>query len=275
MKTNIRKLRQEACFTQKQLAALLDVKQNTVSYWEQDKTTPDNDTIAKIADLFHVTTGYVLGEEDERPNPRIIGNNLKHLMNQNGTSAEKVCSDLNFNRSDFDNWIEGKEIPDTESFKKLQDYFWASQTFLVNAHNFNKTSNSDSETKPDFMARYLQEREAQKIDSDRRKPKLVEILLKRKNVASDQKELIDCIPQLIEETESLASSLRMIAIAVNLDEADAIYKMPNNELVSKMFAYMNTHEKELNADQVRAFHKITDNYALFLSNVLHSLREPE
>ena len=151
----IKELRQEAGLTQAQLAEILHVKQNTISYWEQGKTSPDRDTLVKLADLFHVTLGYLEGLEEDRPNPLTIAVNLRYLMERDQRTSEDVCADLHFSTDDFEQWIQGKEIPDTESFERLQDYFYASPTFLVNEHDYfsdkNKTFHSYTIPELDFM----------------------------------------------------------------------------------------------------------------------------
>lgn len=147
----IKDLRKEAGLTQKQLAEQLNVKQNTVSYWEQGKTTPDSNTICQIADYFHVTVNYVLGLEEEKPNPRIVAQNLRYLMNQYNKQASEVCTDLGFDNSKFDRWLTGLEFPDNNSFEKLQDYFWASPTFLLCDHHFDNDSIPDTTQSQDAL----------------------------------------------------------------------------------------------------------------------------
>ena len=51
--------------TQEDIAKLCDVKFATVSAWENNKSTPDYDTLKIIAKLFNVTTDYLLGFNQE------------------------------------------------------------------------------------------------------------------------------------------------------------------------------------------------------------------
>ena len=59
----IKELRIKAGMTQSELSSLLGIAQNTLSYWEQNKYQPDNDTLLKLANIFNVTLDYLLGRE--------------------------------------------------------------------------------------------------------------------------------------------------------------------------------------------------------------------
>ncbi len=60
----IKELRIQRGIMQKDLSEFLNVAQNTVSYWEKGTYQPDNETLAKLADYFGVTTDYLIGRTD-------------------------------------------------------------------------------------------------------------------------------------------------------------------------------------------------------------------
>ena len=60
----IKELRLEKKLNQNQLAQLCKVKQSCVSKWERGETLPDAEMIIFIADLFNVSSDYLLGIKD-------------------------------------------------------------------------------------------------------------------------------------------------------------------------------------------------------------------
>ena len=56
-------LRAEKGITQADIAQYLEVSQQTVGSWENEKSTPKFDMLLKIADYFNVSTDYLLGRE--------------------------------------------------------------------------------------------------------------------------------------------------------------------------------------------------------------------
>lgn len=58
-------LRREHDMNQKELGEHLGVAQTTVSAWETGKTEPDSAAMGKMASLFHVSIGYLMGYEPE------------------------------------------------------------------------------------------------------------------------------------------------------------------------------------------------------------------
>lgn len=61
----IRELRKAKKWTQQELANKLELDRTTISKWErQGGSEPDNMTIAKLADIFGVSTDYLLGRTD-------------------------------------------------------------------------------------------------------------------------------------------------------------------------------------------------------------------
>ena len=61
----ISELRRRKKMTQKQLADYLSVSLNSVSLYERNLSTPDDDTKIKIAQLFDVSMDYLMGTSNQ------------------------------------------------------------------------------------------------------------------------------------------------------------------------------------------------------------------
>ena len=72
----LKAIRKKKGLTQTQLAELCNVKQGTIANWESGIRKPDPETIARIADIFGVTTDSLLREDKVQPKP-----NAKKLPN--------------------------------------------------------------------------------------------------------------------------------------------------------------------------------------------------
>ncbi len=62
----IKNLRENARFSQSQLAKKLDVTRSSVNAWEMGLSTPTTHYIVELAKLFHVSTDYILGLDKTR-----------------------------------------------------------------------------------------------------------------------------------------------------------------------------------------------------------------
>lgn len=60
----IRDLKKQKRMSQTELAKSAGVSQTTVTAWETGKAEPSSSAVARLADIFNVTTDYLLG----RPN---------------------------------------------------------------------------------------------------------------------------------------------------------------------------------------------------------------
>lgn len=63
----LKMIRKQCGLTQKSLANELFVSQQSVWKWEKNESSPNPETIAKMAQIFGVTTDYLLGQEKEKP----------------------------------------------------------------------------------------------------------------------------------------------------------------------------------------------------------------
>ena len=61
----IKELRLKNKISQTKLAKALNVHQTAVSQWEQGRTSPDMETLPKIADFFGVSTDYILCRDNK------------------------------------------------------------------------------------------------------------------------------------------------------------------------------------------------------------------
>lgn len=62
----IKALREEAGYSQSQLAKKLDVTRSSVNAWEMGLSTPTTHYIVALSKLFHVSTDYLLGLDNKR-----------------------------------------------------------------------------------------------------------------------------------------------------------------------------------------------------------------
>lgn len=60
----LRELRISACYTQQQMAEMLNIKQQSYSRYEYGTGEPSLETVVKIAKIFEVSGDYLLGLSD-------------------------------------------------------------------------------------------------------------------------------------------------------------------------------------------------------------------
>lgn len=77
----VKELCRDKNITQKQLADIIGINQNTIKTWENK--LPNSETLVKIADYFNVTTDYLLGRSSNklltRKNERDIQKSLEQI----------------------------------------------------------------------------------------------------------------------------------------------------------------------------------------------------
>ena len=66
LNNNIKKLRLGMGLNQVEFAKKLDITKQCVSNWENDNVLPSIDMLMKLADLFKVSTDYLLGRSEAR-----------------------------------------------------------------------------------------------------------------------------------------------------------------------------------------------------------------
>lgn len=78
----IRALRLAKGISQVDLAAMLNVSKQSVSNWENDNIQPSIDMLVHIADVFNVSTDYLLGREMQREldSDKLTEKELEHLQ---------------------------------------------------------------------------------------------------------------------------------------------------------------------------------------------------
>ena len=59
----LKNLRRSKYLLQSDIAKKLNVSTSTVGMWEQGRNQPDNETIKKLANIFGVTTDYLLDND--------------------------------------------------------------------------------------------------------------------------------------------------------------------------------------------------------------------
>lgn len=66
---HLRELRTQKGLTQAELSKALQVSASSIGMYEQGRREPDNETLGRIANFFHVSTDYLLGRTDEPHTP--------------------------------------------------------------------------------------------------------------------------------------------------------------------------------------------------------------
>ena len=114
--------------TQQELAEKLNVRRGSVSNWVTDRRMPDSDTIVDLANIFNVTTDYLLGNDKN-----IKGDiNSKDLIFDNAQDALKfILKQPNIMAFDVPELTDEEII---EFANDILDYI----EFISSKHNKNK-----------------------------------------------------------------------------------------------------------------------------------------
>lgn len=87
---NIKNLRKEKGMSQEELAEKLNVVRQTVSKWEQNLSVPDSEMLIRIAEVFEVSVGSLLGETVEIKDTKSeLAEISQKLENLNAMMAER------------------------------------------------------------------------------------------------------------------------------------------------------------------------------------------
>ncbi len=62
----LKELRKESNYTQEDMAKKIGITKSAYGYYEQEKTIPDAFTLEKLADIFNVSTDYLLSKTELR-----------------------------------------------------------------------------------------------------------------------------------------------------------------------------------------------------------------
>ena len=92
--TKLRELRNYKGITQAELAKHLDVTQQAVGRWEKAITSPDYETLKKLAAYFNVTTDYLLGRTDEPHAPHTPPATGPQKEDEGGTILMRAQNEL-------------------------------------------------------------------------------------------------------------------------------------------------------------------------------------
>lgn len=76
-----RTLRQLQGLSQEQLAKLTGISQQAISFWEQNKRTPNMDDCIKLADFYGITLDELVGRDYGRTAPKVTYNHSTHNGN--------------------------------------------------------------------------------------------------------------------------------------------------------------------------------------------------
>ena len=92
---NLKFLRKRHGYTQSQVALLLEINRSTYAYYELGETQPSLLILARLAQLYDVTTDYLLGIQPEEKQPTPFERELLSLVERyfpNGGEGYETCS---------------------------------------------------------------------------------------------------------------------------------------------------------------------------------------
>ena len=64
-------------------------------------------------------------------NKRILGNNLRYLMDQKGVTAKDLSKEMNYPYTTVLSWLKGEYYPRIDKVEELSDYFEVSMDALI------------------------------------------------------------------------------------------------------------------------------------------------
>lgn len=149
----LKELRLQNKMSQQKLSSHLGVARSTIAMWESGASQPDHATVIKIADLFNVTTDYLLGREGPYSSvpteeTSLFGARLKELRVGAGLSQASLATALSVAQNTVCNWENGSREPNFQTTQRIASFFNVSIDYLMGAVNEPTASASTSSSTP-------------------------------------------------------------------------------------------------------------------------------
>lgn len=142
-KDKLKELRARNNLTQRELAQKLNLSYGTIAMYETGKRSPDYDTLNKIADLFNVSTDFLLGRDSSG-----FGTRLKELREEKNLTRDALAKKLNISYSAVSKYETNVRFPDKETLRQLADFFNITLDFLLGRTDDPTSSKVSSSDKP-------------------------------------------------------------------------------------------------------------------------------
>lgn len=139
----IRSLRATNGMTQKELADKLSISPSTIGMYEQGRREPDLDTISKIANVFNVTVGYLVGTEksggidfsdfqvDNSEFAFDFKMRVRDLLAEQKLSEDDFMKMTGFSKDEKDSYLYGNRMPSIEDLIKIAGVLNVSTDYLL------------------------------------------------------------------------------------------------------------------------------------------------
>lgn len=136
-------LRKRQGLTQAELARAMGISRSALSLYEIEKREPDIETLSKLASLFNVPVGYILGNEHEvidyanytMDTPEFAFNfkmRVRDLMAEQKMSEDDFAKRTGFHTDEKDSYLYGNKIPSIEDLIKISKALNVSTDYLLN-----------------------------------------------------------------------------------------------------------------------------------------------
>lgn len=139
----LRKCRRARELTQAELGRLLGLSKQTVSGYEAGLRNPDPDTLQRLADIFGVSTDYLLGRTDTpqlpdpaprgKPGGESLGQRLRALREKANLNQIELAKQLGVANSTISQYEADRRIPDLPTLQKLATILGVPLGYLVQA----------------------------------------------------------------------------------------------------------------------------------------------
>lgn len=97
----IASLRRRQSLTQPMLADKMHVSQSTITSWENDRRAVGNEDLVKLADLFGVTTDYLLGRKTDLGDVPVAAHFTEDYDNFTAAERQEIVEYIEFKKAQY------------------------------------------------------------------------------------------------------------------------------------------------------------------------------
>lgn len=137
MAKQLKEVRKSRGLTQEQVAEALRVSVGTISGYERGYRRPDPDMIVQLADLYDVSTDYILGRHTITQT-NVFGQKIREMRISKELTPDALSKSLDISSDILTSYEAGTRTPDLYIAEKLATYFGVSVDYLLGRTNNSK-----------------------------------------------------------------------------------------------------------------------------------------